>query len=111
MFFETMTISFPFFFFKDGTNTISEAEFLDFGSVILLEFTKSSDYTTFTEKYFPQIFASSRYQQFCEIVKSVYFENAIDMIVVLNAVVIGIQSYPELSGSDVNVDRKLSVFA
>ena len=81
---------------------------MDFGNVILLEFTRTSDNTTFIEKYFPRVFATTGYQRFCEVIKSTYFEAVIDIVLVLNAIVIGIQSYPELSGNTVDIDRKCS---
>jgi two pore calcium channel protein len=91
---------------KDGSSTISEDEFMDFGNVLLLEFIKTSDYATFVEVRFPNFFKSAGYQRFCRIVKSSIFEKGVDAFLVLNAVVIGIQSYPELSGQRVVLDRK-----
>jgi two pore calcium channel protein len=91
---------------KDGSSTITEEEFMDFGSVLLLEFVKTSAYSTFVELRLPKIFHSSLYQTFCTVVKSNLFEYSIDAILVMNAVVIGIQSYPELSGQAVQIDPK-----
>lgn len=79
---------------------------MDFGNVLLLEFTRTSDYTTFVETRLPKLFASPTYQRFCKMVKSTQFEFLIDFILVLNAVVVGIQSYPELSGADVEINEK-----
>ena len=78
---------------------------MDFGNVLLLEFTKTSEYATFVESRFPKLFASSAYQRFCRVVKSPQFEAAIDFILLLNAVVVGIQSYPELSGAQVDINE------
>jgi two pore calcium channel protein len=91
---------------KDGSSTITEDEFMDFGNVLLLEFTKESDYHTFVEVHFPNFFRSAGYQRFCRIVKSNMFEHGIDAMLVMNAIVIGIQSYPELSGEAVSLDLK-----
>jgi two pore calcium channel protein, plant len=90
---------------QDGSSTISREEFMDFGNVLLLEFTKASDYATFVETRFPKLFATRAYQRFCSIVQSAWFESSIDFILLLNAIVIGIQSYPELSGSQVTLDE------
>jgi two pore calcium channel protein, plant len=78
---------------------------MDFGNVLLLEFTKASDYATFVETRFPKLFASRSYQRFCSIVQSAWFESSIDFILLLNAIVIGIQSYPELSGAQVIINE------
>lgn len=91
---------------KDGSSTITEDEFMDFGNVLLLEFTRESDYATFVELHFPAFFRSEGYQRFCRAVKSNMFEHGIDAMLVLNAIVIGIQSYPELSGQAVALDQK-----
>ena len=93
---------------KDGSSTITLDEFMDFGNVLLLEFTKASAYATFVEKHFPKLFKSNGYVMFCKAVRSVYFETAVDIILFLNAVVVGIQSYPELSGQAVPMDPHYS---
>jgi two pore calcium channel protein, plant len=77
---------------------------MDFGNVLLLEFTKASDYATFVETRLPKLFATRAYQRFCFIVQSAWFESSIDFILLLNAIVVGIQSYPELSGTQVTLD-------
>jgi two pore calcium channel protein len=74
---------------------------LDFGNVLLLEFTNQSDYVTFIECHFPKVFQSRWYQTLCNVVRSKGFEYLIDCVLVANAVIIAIQSYPELSGADV----------
>jgi len=61
---------------------------------------------TFVEAKFPSLFKSIGYQRFSKIVKSDWFEYGIDFVLVLNAVVIGIQSFPELSGQNVVLDKK-----
>jgi two pore calcium channel protein len=93
---------------RDGTSTITLDEFQDFGSVLLLDFAKASEYATFVETHFPQLYKSPGYQMFCDGVRSKYFEYAVDIILVLNAVVIGIQSYPELSGQPIEMDPHFS---
>jgi Ion transport protein len=93
---------------KDGTRTITYDEFLEFGNVLLLEFTKESDYATFVEVRFPRIYTTKWYQRLCSIIRSTAFEYATDFVLLLNAVTIAIQSYPQLSGQDVAMDPHYS---
>jgi hypothetical protein len=80
---------------------------MDFDNVfLLLEFIKTRDYATWVEMRFPNFFKSAGYQRFCRVVKSSMFEKGVDAFLVLNAVAIGIQSYPELAGQIVVLDRK-----
>jgi hypothetical protein len=91
---------------RDGSDSITEEEFMEFGQVLLLEFVKTSDYATFVEVNFPNIFRADWYQKLCKIVRSNGFEQTIDLILVLNAVVIVFQSYPELAGQTVDLEMK-----
>lgn len=93
---------------KDGTSTITYDEFLEFGDVLLLEFTKQTDYATFVEVKFPKIYHTKWYQGFCSVIRSSAFEYGIDCILLLNAVIIAIQSYPQLSGQKVAIDSHYS---
>jgi len=86
---------------KDGSSTISLNEFLDFGKILLLRLTKESDYATFVETKFPNVYQSDQFQGLCKIVRSIGFEYCIDTILVLNAVIIACQDYPQLVGEDV----------
>ena len=88
---------------KDGTSTISEEEFMNFSNVLLLEFDRESDYSTWVQRSFPKLFHARSYQRFCDIVRSKRFEWGVDILLLLNAAVIAIQSYPELSGESVTV--------
>lgn len=83
---------------RDGTNFISEEEFMNFGNVLLLEFVSTSAYTTFVEHHFPNIYESDGFRKFRNGVQSERFDNLIDFVLVLNAIVVGIQSYPLLVG-------------
>mmetsp|Transcript_36993 Transcript_36993/g.41654 ORF Transcript_36993/g.41654 Transcript_36993/m.41654 type:complete len:840 (-) Transcript_36993:136-2655(-) len=85
---------------RDGSSDISLDEFMDFGNVLLLDFEKESDYATFVEIHFPRVNQSNWYQGLCKVVKSTGFEYAVDVILVLNAVIIAFQDYPMLSGQD-----------
>jgi two pore calcium channel protein len=89
---------------KDGSSTITVDEFLDFGNVLLLEFTKESDYETIMQRFLPKLYHSCGWQAVCTFVQSTVFEYSIDLILLLNAVIIAIQSYPELSGKDITMD-------
>lgn len=91
---------------RDGTNNISEEEFMEFANVLLLEFVNTADYKSFLETKMPRLYYSPVWQLFCRMVKSQYFEPAIDVVLVLNAVVVGIQSYPELSDQVVQLDER-----
>lgn len=52
---------------------------------------------TFIERHFPTFYRSDGWQSSCLFVKAPYFEYAVDIILVLNAIVVGIQSWPELA--------------
>ncbi|CAB9519936.1 pore calcium channel protein 1 [Seminavis robusta] len=86
---------------RDGSAKISQHEFLDFGSIMLLEFFHEEEFATSIQLYFPKLYNSERYQNFLTVVKSEQFETAIDIILVMNAVVVVIQSWPLLIGDAV----------
>ncbi|KAL7534858.1 LOW QUALITY PROTEIN: hypothetical protein ACHAXR_006128 [Thalassiosira sp. AJA248-18] len=89
---------------KDGDREISRAEFAQFGSILLLNLTKLSEYATFVETNLPSIFRSNFYHQFSSIVKSKRFEYSIEVVLVLNAVIVAAQDYPILAGLDMSRD-------
>jgi two pore calcium channel protein, plant len=92
---------------KDGSAVVSEEEFMCFGEILLLHFEKESSYATYIETHFPNLYKTLEYQRFCTIIKSDYFEYVIDVILVMNAIVVGIQSWPMLMGHTVDVDPHL----
>jgi Ion transport protein len=92
---------------RDGTSRISEEEFMSFGNVLMLEFHRSSDYASSIEVHFPRFFHSREWQRFRSIVIAPSFEYVIDFILILNAIVVGIQSWPLLSDQKVVLDAKL----
>jgi two pore calcium channel protein len=92
---------------RDGTSNISEQEFMNFGNVLMLELCKTSHYASSIEIYFPIIFHSHCWQHFRRCIMSPYFEYIIDFILILNAIVVGIQSWPLLSDEKVVLDSKL----
>ena len=83
---------------------IDREEFLDFGSVLLLNLSKHSDYATKVEIYLPSIFRSSFYQGMCKVVKSHKFDVGVEVILVLNALLVAVQDYRQLIGKDVSRD-------
>lgn len=104
---------------KDGNQSVTFEEFQEFGILLLVEFTKQSDYATFVEVNLPTVAQSSWYKSLCELVKSSTFEYVVDALLVANAVVIGIQSYPELAGNSValnpqyvdrNIDTRWEIY-
>lgn len=89
---------------KDGNNQICRDEFLQFGSVLLLNLEKKSSYATFVETHLPSIFRSTLYQTLCTSVKSQQFEHTIDIVLLLNAIVVAAQDYPQLAGHEIQSD-------
>ena len=98
---EEKTIMFAFLD-KDGDGTISQDEFLEFGSVLLLNLTKKSHYATFVETNLPDVFQSNFYQTLSKAVKSNAFERTIEIVLVLNAVIIAAQDYDILLGHEID---------
>ena len=43
-------------------NSINQNEFLDFGSIMLLEFFHEDEFATFVQQQFPKLYHSTRYQ-------------------------------------------------
>jgi two pore calcium channel protein len=91
---------------KDGSSSISLDEFLLFGKVLLLDLRAMSEYATFVEINFPSIYSSGWYQRLCHVVKSDKFDSIVDLVLLLNACVIGIQDYALLFGQDVTQDTR-----
>lgn len=91
---------------RDGSNVISKEEFMDFGNVLLLEFVNAKVYMSVMEKYYPAFYQGSFWQRVCSAVNSDAFETALDIVLILNAVVVAIQSWPELSRQDVHLDKR-----
>ncbi len=73
---------------------------------MLLEFDEVNP--TWLEKTFPDLLDNELYQKICTIINSSLFDHAIDIIVLINAIVVIAQSYPELSGQSITSDPKLS---
>lgn len=83
---------------RDGDESISRKEFMYFTRCMLLEFKRYNLKGTIMEAYFPKIYASDGFQGFKKFITSKLFDNVIDIIIFLNAIIVFIQSFPELSG-------------
>ena len=95
---------------KNGSGDITEEEFMSFADIMLLEFDRQSDYSTWVERWFPKFFASERYQEFCGFVQSELFEKVVDTILIVNAAVVAVQTYPELSSDKVEIGTQAGRF-
>jgi len=93
---------------RDGTDQLSLEEFENFCEAMLLEFERIENYMSFFERWFPATYESPSFQRLCAIVKSDQFEKIIDVILVMNAIVVAIQSYPELMGYSVIKDPHIA---
>jgi two pore calcium channel protein, plant len=91
---------------RDGNNSISEEEFMEFGNVLLLEFVNANEYMSVIERNYPAFHQGVFWQKVCSIVNSNEFELLLDIVLVSNAVVVAIQSWPELSRQDVHLDAR-----
>ena len=83
---------------RDGSNTISRDEFLNFGLVLLLSLSKRSEYMTFVEAHLPKMWNFPVYQALCKTVRSKRFDKAVEIVLVLNAIIVAAQDYPMLAG-------------
>jgi len=93
---------------RDGSSEISLVEFKEFGQVMLLEFDRAENYMSFFEWRYPGFYFSPGFQKICNMVNSGNFDHFIDALLVLNAFVVAIQSYPELVGKSPNDDPHLA---
>jgi len=83
-------------------------EFMEFGYIMMFKFQSADIYITFMEQNFPGIYRTTWFQGLSNILESEKFEVGIEIILVLNAVVVGIQSYPELVGLDAKENYAIS---
>eukprot|EP00980_Cylindrotheca_fusiformis_P019093 scaffold6440_cov124-Cylindrotheca_fusiformis.AAC.7 len=88
----------------DESDNLTAEEFQDFGNA-MKQLATEPDYTTFVQARFPDFYESAKYQQLVSFVRSYAFERTIDVILVLNAVVVVIESYPELAGQYIANDK------
>lgn len=92
---------------KDDSKKLEIDEFLYFGQAMLLEFEDSERYDSLIERRYPELFLSPQFVKFRKVVSSSTFDRAVDIIVLLNAIVVIVQSYPMLSGQSVATDPRL----
>eukprot|EP00547_Thalassionema_nitzschioides_P003031 CAMPEP_0194206606 /NCGR_PEP_ID=MMETSP0156-20130528/5581_1 /TAXON_ID=33649 /ORGANISM="Thalassionema nitzschioides, Strain L26-B" /LENGTH=818 /DNA_ID=CAMNT_0038933165 /DNA_START=52 /DNA_END=2508 /DNA_ORIENTATION=- len=90
---------------RDGSGTISKKEFLEFGNVLLLEFEKVDSFKPLLKKCAPRIYNSRSFQGFKKFIESKLFDSIIDTVLVLNAIVVFIQSYDMLLGVNEGKDE------
>lgn len=90
---------------RDGSGTINKKEFLEFGNVLLLEFEKIHNVKPLLQKYAPQFYNSRPFQGFKVFIESKLFDSIIDVVLVLNAIVVFIQSYDMLRGATEGKDE------
>jgi hypothetical protein len=83
---------------KDGSEKLELNEFLYFGQAMLLEFEEFAKYGSFIEKFFPSVLQSAIYNNMKRVVNAVWFDSVIDVLVMVNAVVVLLHSYPMLAG-------------
>jgi len=93
---------------NDGSDRVSLDEFMEFGYIMMFKFQSADIYITFMEQNFPGIYRTTWFQGLSNILESEKFEVGIEIILVLNAVVVGIQSYPELVGLDAKENSAIS---
>ena len=90
---------------RDGSALINQDEFLDFGSVLLLEFFSADHFAPWMQRNFPKLYRTPRYQSFVKFMKGDTLESTINCILLLNAVVVVVQSWPLLVGTEVAVNE------
>ena len=90
---------------RDGSALINQDEFLDFGSVLLLEFFSEDHFAPWVQRYFPKFYRTPRYQSFVKFMRSETLESVVNYILLLNAAVVVVQSWPLLVGSEVAVNE------
>lgn len=78
---------------------------MNFCNVMLLQFEHSSLYTTWIETVFPDFYLGTTWQRVTALVTSERFEAGMEVVLILNAIVVGVQSYPMLVGQAVNMDE------
>jgi Ion transport protein len=88
---------------KDELNSLSRDQFMNIGHVLLLELIHNSDRKPYLQVQFPALFESSPFQAFRTFIDSSTFESSIDVILVINAFLVLIQSYPMLIGKSIDL--------
>lgn len=81
------------------SDSISEEEFLDLQQIMLLHLTKLGDEKKFFENLLPNLTKGLRYQRFKKYILSEDFNNTIDFLLILNAILIVYQNLPQITGN------------
>lgn len=92
---------------NDGSDKLEVDEFVLFGQVILLEFEEFAKYGSTLEKYLPSVLQSPTYLGIKKMVNSKAFDQSVDFVVLGNACVVLMQSYPMLVGESIKFDPDL----
>lgn len=90
---------------SDGTERLYKDEFMNFSTVMVLEFDEVKP--TWPERAFPEFVQSEKYQNFKDVILSNTFDYVIDIVVLINAIVVIAQSWPELTGQSARSNPKL----
>ncbi|KAG9412450.1 hypothetical protein AC1031_015362 [Aphanomyces cochlioides] len=62
------------------------------------------------ERWFPQVYESSKYQALCAFVNDKRFETAIDYVLVINTILIVVESFPVLNGQKISYTAEWNVW-
>ncbi|CAM9538707.1 unnamed protein product [Ectocarpus sp. 12 AP-2014] len=84
----------------DGDSGINKTEFHAVITLLQLRFEKISP-KTFVETWLPDLYNSSFWQRLCKIIKHPWFEYGVDAVLLLNALLLLVESAEALSGEDV----------
>ena len=95
---------------RSGNNTVNRDEFLEFDSILQLHLDRHSIDTTFIEVHFPSIDESYWYQSFASFIKSSKFDNAVEVVLIMNLILVFAQDYPLLVGKDATLSYKITVW-
>ncbi|CAM9172126.1 unnamed protein product [Ectocarpus fasciculatus] len=91
----------------DGDSGISKNEFKAVITLLQLRFEKVSP-KTFVGTWLPDLYDSSFWQRLCKIIKHPWFEYGVDAVLVLNALLLLVESAEALSGEAVERDGDIS---
>eukprot|EP00903_Cladosiphon_okamuranus_P012927 g12070.t1 len=82
-------------------NGINKNEFKAIITLLQLRFEKVSP-ETFVSKWFPDLFYSGFWQRLCEVIKHPWFEYGVDVVLIVNAILLLVESAEALSGEKIH---------
>jgi hypothetical protein len=91
---------------EDGGGTVDEEEFMKFCDLIQLDFQSEASYASYVQLSWPSLYHSESWMKLKAFVASRKADLAIDFFIVLNAIVLGIQSEHELAGDELSGEDK-----